>query len=124
MREFRAKPVVEALTQEYKKQADELKSRGVVPALAIVRVGKREDDLAYERGIIKRFESAVCEAKVHELPEDVTFETVRDLLIQPCCRLTIHCMIRTNVIQSTGLNGIISCLMGLEIILTSEPSMI
>ena len=82
MREFRAKPVVEALTQEYKKQADELKSRGVVPALAIVRVGKREDDLAYERGIIKRFESAGCEAKVHELPEDVTFETVRDLLIQ------------------------------------------
>ncbi len=82
MREFRAKPVVESLTQKYKEEANELKSRGIFPALAIVRVGQREDDLAYERGIIKRFESADCKVMVHELPGDVSFEEVKELLLR------------------------------------------
>ncbi|MBR0204693.1 MAG: bifunctional 5,10-methylenetetrahydrofolate dehydrogenase/5,10-methenyltetrahydrofolate cyclohydrolase, partial [Synergistaceae bacterium] len=42
------------------------------PVLAIVRVGSRPDDLSYERGIIKRFDSLGLTVKVHELPENIS----------------------------------------------------
>ena len=50
----------------------ELKKGGSSPALAIVRVGHREDDLVYERSIMKRFAPLGIAVNVHELPEDVT----------------------------------------------------
>ena len=42
------------------------------PVLAIIRVGARPDDLSYERGIIKRFDSLGIKVKVHELPENIS----------------------------------------------------
>ncbi len=42
------------------------------PVLAIVRVGARPDDLSYERGIIKRFDSLGLTVRVHELPENIS----------------------------------------------------
>ena len=53
-----------------------LKAKGIVPTLAVIRVGAREDDLAYERGLTKRFENADCAVKKIELPEDVTQEVL------------------------------------------------
>ena len=50
----------------------ELKGKGVEPRLAIVRVGARGDDLAYERGALKRFEGLGIAAGVVELPEDIS----------------------------------------------------
>lgn len=49
----------------------ELRARGVEPRLAILRVGAREDDLAYERGVLKRFAGLGMEARVYELPEGI-----------------------------------------------------
>lgn len=43
-------PVARALTEELAARCMTLRERGVVPTLAIVRVGEREDDLSYERG--------------------------------------------------------------------------
>lgn len=74
-----------------------LKDQGVVPTLAIVRVGARGDDLAYERGAKKCMEFVGIDVKVVELPEDInqadlerTFKAVNDdagvhgiLLFQP-----------------------------------------
>lgn len=74
MQEMRGMPVVNELVEKYKVQVASLKERGIVPQLAIVRVGAREDDLAYERGILKRFAMAEAEAAVHELPEDISQE--------------------------------------------------
>lgn len=51
-----------------------LREKGVIPTLAILRVGNRQDDIAYERGIIKNCESVGVESKVFELPEDVSME--------------------------------------------------
>ena len=45
---------------------------GLSPVLAIVRVGARPDDLSYERGITKRFNSLGLGVQVHELPENIT----------------------------------------------------
>ncbi len=39
--------------------------------LAVVRVGAREDDLAYERGLMKRFESLGLAVQVVKLPEEI-----------------------------------------------------
>ena len=47
-------PVAAAITEELVVRAEALRRMGVVPCLAILRVGERADDLAYERGALKR----------------------------------------------------------------------
>ena len=49
-------PVARALTEELAARCAALREQGIVPTLAIVRVGEREDDLSYERGALKRCE--------------------------------------------------------------------
>ena len=48
--------VAKALTEELHARSEELKKNGTEPCLAILRVGAREDDLAYERGALGRCE--------------------------------------------------------------------
>ena len=74
MTELRGKPVADNITAKASERIEELKSKGINPKLAVIRVGARPDDLAYERGIIKRFETAGCDYEVFELPEDCTQE--------------------------------------------------
>ena len=62
----------DAITASLTPRIEEMKAKGVVPTLGILRVGAREDDLAYERGLKKKFESAGCGVRVVELPADVT----------------------------------------------------
>lgn len=47
---------------------------GHVPTAAIVRVGKRPDDLSYEKGVIKKIASFGMEAKTYAFPEDISEE--------------------------------------------------
>ncbi len=61
-------PVARALTEELAARCVALRERGVVPTLAIVRVGEREDDLSYERGALKRCEKVGIEARRVLLP--------------------------------------------------------
>ena len=60
----------DAITASLAPKIEELKAKGTVPTLGILRVGAREDDLAYERGIKKKFEAAGCGVKIVELPAD------------------------------------------------------
>lgn len=55
-----------------------LKERGISPCLTIVRVGAREDDLAYERGAKKRMELTGIECRIVELPEEVSQQELED----------------------------------------------
>lgn len=64
-------PVARALTEELASRCTAMRERGVVPTLAIVRVGEREDDLSYERGALKRCEKVGIEARRVLLPVDV-----------------------------------------------------
>lgn len=48
-----------------------LRARGIRPGLGILRVGERPDDLAYERGAIKRCEKPGIAVKSVVLPENV-----------------------------------------------------
>lgn len=55
-------------------RTSELKAKGITPTLGVVRVGKREDDLVYERAILKRFNALGLNVNVHEFPEDISQE--------------------------------------------------
>ena len=76
MKELLGKPVADSIVESLAPRVAGLKAKGKVPTLAVIRVGAREDDLAYERGLTKRFESAECAVKKIELPEDVTQEVL------------------------------------------------
>ena len=68
--------VVSALNERIKADVSALVSRGVVPTLAILRVGEKPDDLAYERGAIKRAETVGVAIKHIVLPETVSQESL------------------------------------------------
>lgn len=71
MIEYRGMPVVKAMAEEFKSRVAALKERGVYPKLAVVRVGERDDDIAYEKGIMKRFGAVEADVEVIELPVDI-----------------------------------------------------
>ena len=64
-------PVAARITEETSRLAEELACAGVTPTLAVVRVGEREDDLSYERSIIKRAASSGVAVRLEALPGDV-----------------------------------------------------
>ncbi|MBR6472193.1 MAG: bifunctional 5,10-methylenetetrahydrofolate dehydrogenase/5,10-methenyltetrahydrofolate cyclohydrolase [Firmicutes bacterium] len=67
-------PVTEALTQRSREEVLELKEKGIEPCLAILRVGERPDDIAYERGAVKKAEAAGVRVHKVVLPGDVSQE--------------------------------------------------
>ena len=74
MRRLGGKEVADGIVQDLKIKVEELKGRGISPKLAILRVGERDDDLAYERGVLKRFESAGVEVEITALDAGVSQE--------------------------------------------------
>lgn len=58
----------------------EMEHLGIVPTLGIVRVGEKEEDIAYERNIIKRFENLRMNVKVVSLPSDAPDDEVVDVI--------------------------------------------
>lgn len=64
--------VARAMKENLIKEVDALKEAGANPNLTIIRVGARPDDLAYERGALKRMDMVGIDCKVVELPEDIS----------------------------------------------------
>ena len=65
-------PVAAAITEELIARREALNRQGVEPCLAILRIGARGDDLAYERGAMKRCEKVGIRVVSAALPEDCT----------------------------------------------------
>lgn len=63
-------PVAAAITESLVVRAGRLKEKGVVPCLAILRVGEQPADLAYEHGALRRCEKAGIRAERVTLPAD------------------------------------------------------
>lgn len=74
MEELRGAPVARAIMDKTAGEITRLAQAGITPKLAVFRVGSREDDIAYERSIIKRFSAAGAAAEVTALSEDATQE--------------------------------------------------
>lgn len=66
------KEVTAALNAKLQAQVEELKTKGTVPTLGIVRVGERPDDLSYERGASKRAELIGVAVEKFVLPADAS----------------------------------------------------
>ena len=66
--------VVSALTDSIKSDVVALALCGATPTLAILRVGEKPDDLAYERGAMKRAETVGVAVRQIVLPETVSQE--------------------------------------------------
>ena len=70
------KEVAAALNDRIKEDAKELRGRGIIPTLCIVRVGENPEDLSYERSAVKKCEKLDVECVRRVFPSDVSQETL------------------------------------------------
>lgn len=84
------KPVVEAMAERMRPGIARCAEHGVVPTLAIVRVGENPSDLSYERTAMKRAESLGVSIRSFALPEDATTEQVEAVVRQVNADDAIH----------------------------------
>ena len=72
---MKGKPCADAVKAELIEKINNFKaSYGRVPKLCIVRVGAKEENLAYERSAKKRMEMLGIDLKIDELPENINEE--------------------------------------------------
>ena len=81
MRELRGMPAAKTILADLQERVDKLGEKGIVPKLTVVRVGAKEDDLSYERGIYKRFEGVGAKVETIELPMTVTQEELEHIIL-------------------------------------------
>ena len=83
-------PVANALTEKLVGEVADLVGRGIVPTLAIVRVGERDDDLSYERGALKRCEKVGVAVRQFVLPADCSQEELMAVIDEVNSDASIH----------------------------------
>lgn len=82
MEELRGMPVVKHIAEDITAKMEELGKKGIIPTLAVVRVGEREDDLSYERGLLKRFGSVGAKVESRVLDELVSQEELEKVIME------------------------------------------
>ena len=70
------KEVNASINEEIKAKVEILKAQNITPTLGIIRIGEREDDIAYERGATKRCETLGVAYEKFLLPADAEEEEV------------------------------------------------
>ena len=83
-------PVVAAMNERNAALCEQLKAKGITPTLAVVRVGEREDDLSYERGVIARCGKVGVEVKQFLLPADASQNDLLKVIAEVNAEDTIH----------------------------------
>ena len=79
---LKGKDVAISINERSKKDIEALKDKGIIPTLAIVRVGSKESDLSYEKGAIKRASEVGVEVKSIVLDENVDYNSFYSTLDQ------------------------------------------
>lgn len=77
---MKGKPVADEISIGIAETVRSLTEKRIVPKLAIVRVGSRPDDLAYERGIVKKCTTLGVETELHPLDASATTERCMEVL--------------------------------------------
>lgn len=90
MQKLRGIPVADALMAQIKRQVEELGQRQIIPKLAVVRLGGREDDVSYEKSIIKRFSAAGAAVETAGLPADAAQDTLDQTLVKLNADDSVH----------------------------------
>ncbi len=68
---LKGKPVSDAVKADVADRALKLKKEGISPLLVIVRAGEREDDIAYEKRVIRNCSEVHIGVKTAVFPQDV-----------------------------------------------------
>lgn len=84
------KDVADHLSDELIERVEKLRDKGIHPTLAIVRVGEEGDDLAYERGALKRAEKVGVRVLVRALPLNVSQDAIEGELAKINADDSIH----------------------------------
>ena len=90
MEELRGAPVARAIMDKTAGEITRLAQAGIMPKLAVFRVGSREDDIVYERSIIKRFSAAGAAVEVMALSEDATQEELEAVVRRAADDESVH----------------------------------
>ncbi len=83
-------PVVAAMNEANSARCEALKAKGITPTLAVVRVGEREDDLSYERGVMTRCGKVGVVVRQYLLPADATQEKLLEVIHEINADTSIH----------------------------------
>lgn len=87
---LRGKEVADELAAKTRQEVEKLKEQGIDPALCILRVGERPDDLAYERVAVKRAQAAGVAVRNVVLPAEIGQEDFDRELVRLNEDDTIH----------------------------------
>ena len=68
---LKGKDVASSINERSKKDVELLKEKGVIPTIAVFRVGEKDGDLSYEKGINKRSEEVGANVIKYIFDEDV-----------------------------------------------------
>jgi len=74
------KEAAKVFLENIKIESQKLIEKGINPLLAIVRVGKKEDDIAYEKSILKNCEKVNIKGQVHVCDENIDMESFCKLI--------------------------------------------
>lgn len=90
MQELRGMPVVNALAEDFARRVEALKKKEISPKLSVIRIGAREEDIAYEKGILKRFAAVGALVDVITLPNDTTQQQLESTVLSLNKDDTVH----------------------------------
>ena len=71
---LKGKAVADRINEEILERTPALYEKGIVPTLAIVRVGENPSDIAYENGAVKKAQSVGLQPEKYICPADITEE--------------------------------------------------
>ena len=77
---LKGSPVVAAMNEANAARCAALAAKGITPTLAVVRVGEREDDLSYERGVMPRCGKVGVAVRQFLLPADATQDALLEVI--------------------------------------------
>ena len=83
-------PVVASMNEANAARCAALSEKGIIPTLAVVRVGAREDDLSYERGVMTRCGKVGVAVRQFLLPADASQDELLDVIQKINADASIH----------------------------------
>lgn len=87
---IKGKPVANKIKEDIKAEVKELRAKGVIPKLSIIRVGADPGDISYERGALKVMSELDIDVQVNALPENITQEEFIDFLKKVNSDASVH----------------------------------
>ncbi len=92
--ELLGKPVADGIKEDVSSRVAELRKRDVEPTLAVLRVGERQDDIAYESSILKAASTLGINVNVFAQDESTTCEELLSIIDDINSDASIHgCLI-------------------------------